>query len=402
MKHDWDVVVVGAGPAGATAARACALAGLKTLLLEKESLPRYKPCGGCLPLRCIPLLGDGAACVIENTIYRTRFTYCLKDPFFLASKTPIAFMVTRDRFDHFLVKKALEEGATLHEGEKVKRVLEKEDGVVVTLAQGASFSCKHVIGADGAGSVVARSFNGLRGLTRGGFAVQSEIPLDGLPQFPNKDRDTIHLDFGGIPRGYGWVFPKRERLSVGIGGMFSENGKLNPLPYYERFLEGLPYLPKGMVRQVTGHLLPSFYDRSQTVAQGRRLLVGDAAHLMDPLTGEGIYYALRSGLLASQAIVRAETAGGLSAPLYQEAVEAELFPNLRWALRFSRFVFQFTKLAYYTLQRHPEICDLYLRVLDGTESYQGFVASVKQRVKGLFKRRLSERIRRALADGESE
>ena len=91
MNFDYDVIVVGGGPGGSTAARFCAKAGLKTLLIEKEQLPRYKPCGGCLSTKTAHLLNFDLSPVIENTIYGAKFTYCSKDPFSSNPKIPLHF-----------------------------------------------------------------------------------------------------------------------------------------------------------------------------------------------------------------------------------------------------------------------------------------------------------------------
>jgi geranylgeranyl reductase family protein len=398
MIYDHDVIVVGAGPGGSTAARFCAEAGLKTLIIEKERLPRYKPCGGCLSTKTVHLLGLDLSSIIENTIYEAKFTYCSKDPFFIESKDPIAFLVMRDRFDQCLVDKAIESGAAILEGEKVTSVEDKANGVEVEMANGRKFCCTYLIGADGAESVVARSLPLPSQINDGnGVAIESEIPFDSCIHFPPKELQCINLDFGRIPNGYGWVFPKKEFLSIGIGGMFKETMKINLRQYFKSYLRELGYIPEGKTFKVTGHLLPSFYDGNQKVSHGRVLLVGDAAHLMDPLQGEGIYYAIRSGMLAAEAIVEWKKGGISPSNFYQRAVDYNICGNLKWALTFSRFVFRFTKLAYRALEHYPELGDLYLQVLEGKENYQGFVTRVKARMKDVLKGRLSGKIKEAMA-----
>ena len=108
MKSDYDVIVVGAGPGGTTACRYCARAGLKTLLIDKDRFPRYKVCGGCLSLKTVRLLGLDLGPVVENTVSAVKFTYRSRDPLLIDSEDPIGLMVMRDRFDHFLVRKAVE------------------------------------------------------------------------------------------------------------------------------------------------------------------------------------------------------------------------------------------------------------------------------------------------------
>lgn len=396
MSWDYEVVVVGAGPGGSTAARFCAQAGLKTLLIEKEKFPRYKPCGGCLSTKTVHLLGFDLSPIIENTIYGAKFTYCSKDPFFIEKKDPISFLIMRDRFDQFLVSKALEEGAEFLEGERVTMVEEKANGVDVELGKGKRFHCRYLIGADGPESIVAKSLSFKRN-DENGIAIESEFFFDESIHFPQRELHFIHLDFGRIPNGYGWVFPKKEWLSIGIGGMFRETKKMNPRQYFNNFLKGLGYIPAGKTGKMMGHLLPSFYDEKQKVSQGKILLVGDAAHLMDPLQGEGIYYAIRSGMLAAEAIVEWKKEGIAPSDFYQKAVSYDIYGNLKWALTFSRFVFRFTKLAYRTLKRYPDLGEFYLQVLEGKETYQGFVTKVKERMKDLLKGRLSEKIKEAMA-----
>jgi geranylgeranyl reductase family protein len=398
MGFDYDVIVVGAGPGGSTAARFCAQAGLKTLLIEKEKMPRYKACGGCLSIKTVNLLGLDLNPVLETMIYRAKFTYRLKDSFSIELRQPIAFMVMRDRFDQFLVKQASEKGTEVLEGISVVRVEEKREGVEVELNEGEKIRCEYLIGADGSGSIVGKSLSLLPPKSDGsGFGMESEIPLGSTFGFPTEELQLVHLDFGGVPNGYGWVFPKKEGLSVGVGGMLRDAAKTNLRQYFNTFVHGLHYIKQEKVGKVIGHPLPSFYDERQRVAKGKVLLVGDAAHLMDPLMGEGIYYALLSGMLAAEAILQSKGSGAVASDLYQMKVQDHISENLKWALQFSRLAFRFTNLAYRTLKRYRDLADLYLQVLEGRETYQGFVARVKARMRDLLGGKLSERIKRAMA-----
>jgi flavin-dependent dehydrogenase len=179
--------------------------------------------------------------------------------------------------------------------------------------------------------------------------------------------------------------------------MFRETKKMNPRQYFRSFVKGLSYIPEGKAGKVIGHLLPSFYDERQKVSQGRVLLVGDAAHLMDPLQGEGIYYAVRSGMLAAEAILEWKKEGTAPSDFYQKAVRLDICENLKWALTLSHIVFRFTKLAYRTLKRYPELGEIYVQVLEGNETYQGFVIKVKERMKDFLRGKLSDKIKRAMA-----
>ena len=129
-------------------------------------------------------------------------------------------MVMRERFDQFLVDRSLEAGVELVEGKKVLGAREVGGGIEVEWEGGGRTRCEFLIGADGAGSVVARSFALLppRG-RRIGIGLQSEIPYGQVAEMYKEDRRRVHLDFGRVPSGYGWVFPKKEVLSVGVGGV---------------------------------------------------------------------------------------------------------------------------------------------------------------------------------------
>ncbi len=390
----YDAVVVGMGPAGATTAYQLSRGGLSVLGLDKATHPRYKVCGGGLSARIDLILEDDYKSVVEHTIYGIQFSYRGGDPFFLDSSSPIAYMVMRDRFDHFLVEKARRVGTEVHEGEAATSYRQLPDGVEVTTDRGR-YLAKVLIGADGANSLVAQQlFPGRR--SRRMATLESEIPIGSAPHYPGTGRALI--DIGATPAGYAWIFPKQERLSIGVGDL--RGGLASPKKIFDRFVQDEKGLAPWKVPQPVGHPLPLFSEHSHTrdspesagLVSGRALLVGDAGHLVDPLFGEGIYYAVRSGQLAAESILDQVHDRRRSLADYEGAVRREIYEEFWVAVRMASIVYSYPRLCHRLLPRYQHIVMLYYDVLRGRETYQTFLARAKSVVKSSFKELLLEAV----------
>ena len=140
MVLEYDVIIVGAGPSGSTAARFCAKKGLKTLLIERDRFPRYKTCGGYISPRVSREIGFDIGVIIESTVSEAKFTFRLKDPFSIVSQDPIGYLAMRESFDHLLCRKAQEGGADLYEGRRVVGFQQDVEGVDVSI-EGGNLLC---------------------------------------------------------------------------------------------------------------------------------------------------------------------------------------------------------------------------------------------------------------------
>jgi geranylgeranyl reductase family protein len=383
MALEYDVVIVGAGPAGSTVARFCARKGLRTLIVEKDRFPRYKACGGCLSPRVLRELDFDIGDIIQGTVYEARFTFQLEDPFSIACQDPMGYLVMRESFDHLLCRKAQEEGADLHEERRVVGFQQDGEGVDVSIEGGESVRCRYLVGADGARSIVSQSL-------RGGMMKKASIAFVGEGRLPHGIQGKwsfVHLDFGGIPRGYGWIFPKGNLVSIGVGTLFPSKG-MRLKSRFERFVAAVDYIRGVEMEHACFYPLPTFSLDGLPRSRGRVALVGDAANLMDPMTGEGIYYALRSGHMAGEAVVRAveEDQKGING--YQEGLKRTLFAELTMALKLARFIYRFPKMAYTILKSNRKLGLLYLDILAGNARYEAFSGKM---VEGI-RRRLGSKI----------
>jgi len=310
----YDVIIVGAGPAGSTTAKFLAEKGFKTLLLDKEKYPRDKPCGGGLPIRVLqrfPYVVNDT--IIESySLSGTVFSPSLQHRIEINKKTPILAMTLRKKFDFELMKFATAAGAEFQERTPVSSVQLTNDAAQVTVGQGKKIESEIIVGADGVNSTIARN-TGLRtNRTEKGVCVLQEFKVDEkiMDDYYTKTRHGyIHSRFKSIA-GYGWVFPKKEHLNIGFGiiqlGKAQEQ-RLNLLNSYQDYLTLLKesdLIPRNLEETpIRGGALLT-HPLEKTFAN-RLLLVGDAAGFINPLTGEGIYYAMASGQIAAEAIIEA-------------------------------------------------------------------------------------------------
>ena len=375
----YDIIVAGLGPGGAVAAHELGRAGLSVLAIDKKSFPRYKPCGGGLSARIHNLLSPDFQSTVERTIKGIRFFYPGKGDFTLYAQEPIAYMVTRERFDHFLVQKAKCIGVEIRENESILNI-EEYPGCVKVTTTAAQYQAKVMIGADGAHSLAARVLNP-NFSRRTVLALEEEVPQERAQ--PHPVSDEVLIDLGSAPGGYAWSFPKAAHLSIGIAGFTGQRKSL--LQQFSTFKARQCIGSSFSGKTLMGHPLPLFDPRQFRLASPRILLVGDAANLVDPFLGEGIYYAVRSSQIAASTVVKVLKLDSINCTLYQERIHQEIYPEFRAAEHLARLSYAFPHLWYEAMRKYPEVTQWFYEILQGLESYPGFLSKLKSEVGRLLK-----------------
>ena len=311
----YDVAILGGGPAGATAAYRLASAGKSVLVLDKATFPRDKPCGGGVTGRAARQLPFSITPVVEDVCDRMECGLRYRSHVTRRARAPLAYMTQRRRLDHFLLQKAAEAGAEVREGET---------------ADARELDARIVIGADGCNGTSAKQL-GLADRVAHGVALEANYPYD------RRFTGAMVLEIAVIRGGYGWIFPKGDHINVGVGGNAEEGPKLRA--ELKRMCEAYGIDPE-TAESTRGYRLPMRLSGTR-LASGRTAVIGDAAALVDPLSGDGMYEAFYSAKLVTSAALDVLAGRAQDLLPYQAAVERRIAPLTRagWGAKraFERF-----------------------------------------------------------------
>jgi geranylgeranyl reductase family protein len=398
LSEFYDVIVVGAGPGGGTCAWKCAEKGLKVLVLDRApALPRYKPCGGGIPASLAnDISGLEPSLFADVVVTKLRHSWKGKDPV-LAEMTRAngepaeVWMVMRPTFDEWLVSQAKKYGADVRIGVKVSDVTISDSGVTVTSSEGETFSGKHLVGADGIKGIIGPKV-GLRLGKRYGIAREMEIPFvakDSGIWHEKLEQGACYLDYGTVKNGYTWIFPKKGYLSVGSGMLLprkpSADAEKNVGHVLKRAMEiilesnNIPW-PDATETEATpkiwGHPIP-FWTGTEPLntPDGRALLVGDAAGVVQPLFGEGIQYAMRSGNAAAEHLVAGTTTA------YTETIKSLFAEEFDAALRVGTVFHKAPYLSYRLGVKNPAGTKLVGRLMAGEASFANLEHRLYEKLK---------------------
>ncbi|PWT74367.1 MAG: hypothetical protein C5B46_04195 [Proteobacteria bacterium] len=356
----YDAIVVGAGPAGSYLGYLLARTGRRVAILDKQRFPREKVCGGGLSRKSIALLDFDISRVVHRWLHGAFLTCQNRATIVKDLPCAVGCTVLRNEFDQMLLTRACEAGAHFLGDTRFTDVNTHGPRITAQTSRG-EFSGRRLFAADGVASAVRTKVFGRQ--------LVSHVPvLEALIAVPGAALQSFGaravFDFGSMPRGYGWIFPKRDHLNVGLYSPFGGTG------LRRRLMEFIDRYPAMRVRgpiEFRGYAIP-LRNRAGVFERGPVALLGDAAGLAESLFGEGIYFALKSAALAARAEV--ERDAGADAMHYTRLVRDELLPELRAASMLAKTLYSFQDFTFRHIVCNGRVNQLFAGLLSGDTSYR--------------------------------
>ncbi|WP_373481213.1 geranylgeranyl reductase family protein [Geminocystis sp.] len=355
----YDCIIVGAGPAGGTAAYHLAKKGHSVLILDKADLPRYKPCGGGVSSIIQQWFDFDFTPAISLKTDRVYCTWQHQQAIAVNTQDYPIWMVRRDIFDFYLVQQAVKQGAILQDKTEVTQLEFKSDKWIVKTPK-EEFSGRYLIAADGAkGSMVKLlGFKKQKKLVAG--ALEIEIP------YHHQNNVDTYFEFGLVKHGYAWNFPKADGFSMGAGVFTNQRKPQN----YHQIIAHYASLFHLNLDDATEHGHPiALWNGNQKLHTDNAILAGEAACVVDPFTAEGIRPSIFSGLKASEAIHHS-LGGDINALVkYSEIMTQEWGKEMIWAQKLSQIFYHFPRFSYGIIEKHPSCANTMTKIFSGKLTY---------------------------------
>lgn len=372
-----DVIIVGAGPAGSMAGFYLASAGLEVLILEKSTFPRRKVCGGGLTQRAFQEIPFDISSILHGRVNWGYLGFRGRKVSTIKYQDPISYLIDRPSFDKFLLEKAAAQGCQCLQGQRVISVSEDQGQINVKSQQG-TYHSRYLMGADGIHSLVAKQI-GLLPDRSISLAYEARLALP--PGDTHPLIESITFDFGTLPFGYGWIFPKRDHLNVGV--FRSWPGKRTSKGDLLRFIRQHPVLREVDPIEMRAYPGPQGGGKS-ILHENNILLVGDAANLADPWLGEGLIYALASGRMAAETILRHADGHIEDLAAYTCQINKTYVRQFAYAKRLSLLVNALPFLNIQLLSASPTLQMMIIDLLRGEKSYHQIWRELTTRFPGLI------------------
>ena len=361
MNH--DIIVIGGGPAGSSAALRAAQLGARVLLLEKDPMPRPKLCGGWVSRYALSLLPFELPRDLIEVPFRSMELTDGTSRVTITPSVSLGVLVDRATFDQYLLEQARLAGAEVR-WEKAIDVLPESSEIQVRTSD-SRYTAGGVIICTGASGELVKTVRLPDTIHQSAACVEQRLSAD-FADLLNVGEGDGRFFFGGTACGFGWVLHHGSYLLVGIGQRRDLGSDL--VANFTRFCDSLA-LPREVIHH-TGHLVP-LGGHSRKLGQGRCLLAGDAAGMVDAQNGEGIAGAIESGRLAAKALATGSSSNAAAA--YSTLCEWSLLPHLRWSRRFAWGFYHSSRWALKALETIPHSLEQYMNVLERRQSYPRYL-----------------------------